>query len=63
MRQFINAIGGACWHCRTIKLICVCVCETNPFQDDFLVVAPLHKQDNLPAGVTVDRIHLKETKQ
>lgn len=34
-------------------------CETNPFQDDLLIVAPFHKQDNLPAGVAVDRVHLK----
>lgn len=37
-------------------------CETNPFKDGVLIVAPLHKQHDLPAGVTVDWVHL-ENKQ
>ena len=33
--------------------------ETYPFQHHLLVVPPLHEQDDLPAGVAVDRVHLK----
>ena len=34
--------------------------ETYPFQYHLLVVAPLHEQDDLPAGVAVDGVHLKQ---